>query len=78
MAAVVEGGARRGIVTEAECRREQRRLARARNHYLWRLVLDGRERRPAESRWEWEGPLPPACREELLALVRRWEKEGLI
>mgnify|MGYP001598956868 CR=1 FL=1 len=65
-------------MTDAEMRREQRRLAKERNFYLWYLKLDGRQRQQPTGCYEVEGPLPPMCYAELLALLSRWEKEGLI
>jgi hypothetical protein len=56
----------------------QTRLARERNHYWWRLVLDGRQRTPPTGEWTIDGPLPPECYEELMALWKRWEAEGKI
>lgn len=60
-------------------------LARARRHYWWRLILDGRHLHPlregerlSTSECVIEGPLPPECWRELMTLVKRWEEEGLI
>lgn len=58
--------------------KEQRRLARERNHFVWSLMWDGRERQPPSGRIDIDGPLPPECQEELAALVRRWTEEGRI
>lgn len=57
---------------------EQRRLAREKNFYLWRCVIDGSERRPQSGRFEIWGPMHPDCAAELKALIDRWLAEGKV
>lgn len=65
-------------MTDAELRRDIRRLARERNHHVLRLVVDGAERTPPTSRLVLETPLSPECHAELMALVDRWLAEGRV
>lgn len=58
--------------------REIHRLARERNHYVLRLVVDGAPRTPPTSCLVLETPLSPECHAELMALVDRWLTEGLV
>lgn len=57
---------------------EMRALARERDHFLWSLTLDGRQRQPPSGVLEIAGPLPPECCAELKALVDRWTREGKV
>ncbi len=54
------------------------RIAREKNWWLWKLRLDGRARNPQGGSFEISGPLSPECRDELLAMLHRWEEEGKI
>ena len=65
-------------MTTAALKRAIRRLARERNHYVLLLEVDGAQRTPPTSRIVLETPLSPECREELMTMLDRWLKEGLV
>lgn len=62
--------------------KEQRRMAKEKDHYLFAWTLEGRHRDGSDgrtfSKWEVSGPLPPECWDEFFALYKKWEAEDKI
>lgn len=58
--------------------KEEKQLARERDHYLVQICTDGSERVNPGGILIFTGPLPPECHAELWAMVQRWTDEGRV